>query len=69
MLDDITRAMDQIRAARRTIYCSPEVAPRLQAAVDELAAGHLFTVEAHPFLPDGQAFVVDTQALRLGETP
>lgn len=49
--------------ARRTIVCTPADAPRFQAAADAAGMTGLITVLSNPIVPEGEAYVIDEQAI------
>lgn len=49
--------------AKRTLFCSPTVAPWVQALVDLHDRGDTFTVEVSPIVGDNQVIVADLQAM------
>lgn len=63
VLDEI-RFLAQISAdAERTLLCEPQLAPVVQAAVDQEGASHLFAVRASEHCPPGRILVLDEQAM------
>ena len=53
--------------ARRTVFCTPEDAPRVQRAVDKADVRHMITVHASPACPPGHILVVDEPALEAAQ--
>lgn len=62
-LSEIRFLMQTTADAHRTLMCEPDRADAVRAAVDQLGAGHLFTVKASPCCPEGKVVVIDEQAL------
>lgn len=63
ILDEIRFHMQMATDARRTLICEPDRLASVQAAVDQLDAGDVFTVKASPVCPPGKLLVLDEQAL------
>lgn len=63
ILDEIRFHMQVATDARRTLMCAPDQADAVRAAVDQLGAGHVFTVKASSCCPEGTIVVIDEQAL------
>lgn len=49
--------------SKRTIACSPTTAPRIREAIETAGCDHIITVISSPIVPDGQAYVIDEQAI------
>lgn len=63
VLDEIRFHMQLAADSRRTLVCEPDRLASVQAAVDQLDAGDVFTVKASPVCPPGRILVLDEQAL------
>jgi hypothetical protein len=63
VLDEIRFLMQAHADSQRTLMCTPDQAPAVQAAVDQLGVGGTFTVKASPVCPPGKILVLDEQAL------
>lgn len=63
ILDEIRFHMQVAADARRTLICESDRLATVQAAVDQLNAGDIFTVKASPVCPPGKLMVLDEQAL------
>lgn len=52
--------MTDDETSKRIVFCSPEDAPALMLGVEsDQVLDDAFTVQGHPYLPKGMAFVVD----------
>jgi hypothetical protein len=63
ILDEIRFHMQVATDARRTLICEPDRLASVEAAVDQLGAGDIFTVKPSPVCPVGKLLVLDEQAL------
>jgi hypothetical protein len=50
--------------AKRTVLCPPEFESRCKGYVNTRGLGHLITVTASPFVPDGCLYVMDEGAIQ-----
>jgi hypothetical protein len=67
LMTDLAFAAQVRGDARRTIFAHPDDAPRLRAAVDQLHAEDIITVQASPFPDKGTAYVMDDAAFEASQ--
>jgi hypothetical protein len=63
IVDEIRFYMQIAADARRTLICEPDRLASVQAAVEQLDVGDVFTVKSSPVCPPGKLLVLDEQAL------
>ncbi|WP_225811316.1 hypothetical protein [Streptomyces spinosus] len=58
------RFWDQIQGdAKRTVLCEQHRAEEIRAAVEERGYGHILTVLASPYCPEGKLLIIDEGAM------
>lgn len=67
-IDDLRAAFAKIEAAKRTIVCPPDLAPRVQELVDAHNLAGLLKVEANEYCPPNRIFVINYRAIDDGIT-
>jgi hypothetical protein len=60
-LDEIRTAIQEIGPARRTVICSPMLAPQVQDLIEHYNLDGLWSVLAHPLVPDVTAYLVKSE--------
>ncbi|GAA3721667.1 hypothetical protein GCM10022224_103860 [Nonomuraea antimicrobica] len=62
-LNDVRFWQQIVGGSKRTVVCSPGQAGAVRTAIERSGAADILSVVASPVVPDGQAYLVDEQAI------